>query len=438
MNPLTEFTVSRRRFLRQAATGAVATGLPLVIPATALGRSDAPAPSNKIALGCIGVGSRGEGILRTFLGIPDARVLAVCDPYADRRRKAKEIADNHNGDHGCAMYGDYRELLARRDIDAVVIATQDHWHALIATAAAQAGKDLYCEKPLGVSVEECQAIRAAVRQHGRVFQTGTQQRSERNFRFACELARNGYAGKIHTVQVAAPGPVYRSSYKGSEDPQPAPDGFDWDQWLGPAPRKPYNPGRVAWPDWYLIWDYCAGFIVNWGVHHLDIALWGCPQLAEAPFELEAKATYRNEGFTDNVNGWRSTFTYASGLKLVYTDEGQQDIGCRFVGDRGWVRVDRSGLWAEPASLLETKLKPEDVRLHKSDHHGLDFLASVRSRRDPVSDVDAGYRASCFGMLADIAARLQRKLSWDPVKEAFVGAADAAALLRRPMRAPWKL
>ncbi len=430
--------LGRRRFLKQMAAASGAVVLPEIIPSSALGKDAAVPPSDRITLGCIGVGGQGGGLLKNFLFFKDVRVLAVCDAYEDRRLKAKQRADAQYGDKGCTAYLDYREVLARKDIDAVVIAAQDHWHALIATAAAQAGKDIYCEKPLGASVQESQAIREAVRKHRRVFQTGTQQRSDSKFRFACELARNGYVGKGHTVQVATPGPNYHPKYNGPLDPQLVPKGFDWDTWLGPAPRQPYNPGRVAWPDWYLIWDYCAGFIVNWGVHHLDIALWGCPELAGEPFEVNCQAVYRKKGFTDNVESWNSTFTCPGGLKMVFTDSQKQKTGCRFIGDKGWVHVDRSGIWAQPESLLKVKIKPQETHLHKSDNHGDDFLKSIRNRKDPVSDVDSGHRASYFGMVADIAARLGRKLRWDPKKELFVGADDANAMLTRPMREPWKL
>ena len=431
--------VSRRCFLQQTAA-AFAAGLaaPTFIPAAALGADGAVAPSHRITLGCIGVGGRGTDNLRAFLGNPEAQVVAVCDPYKQRQSAAKRLVDEKYGDRGCATYGDFRAILDRKDIDAVVIAAQDHWHAVMAVAAGEAKKDIYCEKPLGVSIEQSQAIRDAALRHERVFQTGTQQRSEGSFRFGCELARNGYLGKVHTVQVAAPGPVYRPAYHGSLDPQPVPEGFDWNQWLGPAPKKPYNPGRVAWPDWYLIWDYCAGFIVNWGVHHLDIAHWGCPELGEKPFEVECQANYRNEGFTDNASGWNALFSYANGLKLVYTDEGKQDIGCRFIGDQGWVRVDRAGIWAQPESLLEVKIKPQEIHLHKSSNHGGDFLAAVRNRSATVADVESGHRATYFGMLADIAARLGRKLKWDPERETFVDADLAKPMLTRPMRPPWKL
>ena len=218
-------------------------------------------------------------------------------------------------------------------------------------------------------------IRDAVRKAKRVFQTGTWQRSQGKFQQACELARNGYVGKIHTVEVAAPGPNYRPSYKGPLDPQPVPAGFDWEMWRGPAPNKPYNPGRVAWPDWYLIWDYCAGFISNWGVHHLDIANWGCPQLGTEPFEVECKATYRKEGFTDNVETLeRDLHLRQRAEDGLHRHASSRSPACRFIGDKGWVHVDRSGIWAEPESLLKVKLKPNELRLTESKHHRDDFLA----------------------------------------------------------------
>ena len=429
--------LTRRGLLKGlAAAGAVGAAYP--IASSALGGQGELPPSEKITLGCIGVGGMGTANMKVFLGLPACRVLAVCDTYEDRRQKAKERVDAQYGDSGCKTYRDFRELLARKDIDAVMMAPQDHWHALIAVAAVKAGKDLYCEKPLGVSVEEGLRIRDAVRSAKRVFQTGTWQRSQRKFQHACELARNGYLGKIHTVEVAAPGPEYRPSYKGPLDPQPVPPGFDWEMWRGPAPAKPYNPGRVAWPDWYLIWDYCAGFITNWGVHHLDIANWGCPQIGQGTFEVQCKATYRNEGFTDNVDRWFATFTYASGLKMVFSDNQQQKTGCRFIGDQGWVHVDRAGIWAQPESLLKVKLKPGELRLTDSDHHQDDFLKCIRTRKDPVSDVDAAYVASTLGLLADIAARLHQTLRWDWNQQKFVGNEEANRRLVRPMHNGWSL
>jgi predicted dehydrogenase len=424
--------INRRDFVKSSSAAVAAMGLPSIVPAAAFGAND------KITLGCIGVGGMGTGNMKSFLALDGCRVVAVCDAYKDRQEKAKGLVDAKYGDKGCAMFGDFRELIARKDIDAVMIAAQDHWHALIATTAAAAGKDLYCEKPMGVSVEEGQQILKAMRENKRVFQAGTWQRSDRKFRHACELACNGYVGKLHTVQVSAPGPEYQPKYEGPLDPQPVPDGFDWTMWRGPAPAKPYNPGRVAWPDWYLIWDYCAGFICNWGVHHLDIAYWGCPALARETCEIECRGVYRKRGFTDNIESWNATYTFASGLKLVYTDQNQQKVGTRFIGDKGWVHVDRGGIWAEPESLLEVKFEDNELHLHKSENHHDDFLKAVRTRKDPVSDVQATHVASYLGLLAEIAARLETKLKWDPKRETFIGNAEANRRLTRPMHNGWKL
>ena len=431
-------TLHRRRFLQQVAVSAGAISVPLPIASSALGKDSATAPSNRITMGCIGVGGMGTGDMKVFLGLPECRVVAVCDTYENRRNAAKKRVDMQYDDKGCKMYADWREVVERKDIDTLMIAPQDHWHALIATAAAKAGKDMYCEKPLGVAVGESQAIRNAIRDHKRVFQTGTWQRSLGKFQHACRLVRNGYIGKVHTVEVGSPCPEYRPKYKGSFEPQAVPAGFDWNMWRGPAPAKPYNDGRVAWPDWYLIWDYCAGFIANWGVHHLDIANWACPEIGNEPFDLQCKGTYRKEGLTDNIDTWEATFAYGSGLKVIYTDVPRQKPGCKFIGDKGWVYIDRSGISASPESLLKVKFKPEEEQLTDSKHHGDNFLQCVRSRKDPVSSVYASHTATCLGLISDIAARLEQKLRWDPKQEQFVGNNEANKMLTRPMANGWSL
>ena len=438
-------TLSRRQFLSAAfcATGTLA--VPLLIPSTVLGADGQTAPSNKITIGCIGIGGMGSWNMKNFLGRQDCRVVAVCDVSDSKRQKAKETVDAHNGDQDCIMIADWRELIARKDLDAVMIATNDHWHSLIATAAAKAGKDMYCEKPMGVSLEDGQAIRDAVRKYKRVFQAGTWQRSDRNFRYACELARNGYLGKIHTVEVATDGTKFTAGYKGPRNPQPpptVPPGFDWKMWQGPTPERPYHPARHS-GDWFMIYDYSRGWTVNWGVHHLDIALWGCPELGTEPFEIESRITLRNEGFTDTVNEWDATYTYANGMKLIFKDQKKMPTGCRFIGDKGWVRVDRQwenhpGLVASEDSLLEVKLRPEDLPLYKSQNHVGNFLECVRSRKDPISDVDVTHKASYLGMLTDVAGRQEEKLKWDPKREEFIGNDAANRLLHRPMQNGWSL
>lgn len=448
---------SRRRFLRNAAlTAAGAFGFPTIIKAASAGAS------RKLTVGCVGLGQMGTGNLGNFLGLNDCQVVAVCDVQADRREKAKVQVNEAYGTQGCSAFNDYRELLGRADIDAVMIATPDHWHALIATEAAIAGKDLYLEKPLGVSVAEGRAIREAVRHHKRVFQAGTHQRSSGKFRQACELVRSGYVGRLREIRVVSPGGDYQPRYAGPLDPQPVPDGFDWTLWQGPAPQKPFNPGRVVHPDWYLQWDYCAGFICNWGVHYLDIAHWGAPELGKESFEVECRGAYRQKGFSDNLEGWRAQFTFAGGLRMDFSDlpEKSPETGTKFVGDEGWVHVNRAGIWAEPASLLRISPGPgwqrlanwddpaRDIRTGKaggvevpvftSTNHAQDFIECMRSRRDPISNVDANDVASNLGLIAEISARLGTKLKWDAKAERFMGNDAANARLHRPHHNGWKL
>ncbi len=423
--------ISRRHFLGVAGIG---LGMPSFISSSTFGAND------RITLGVIGAGSRGRQVMMEgFVTDENIEVVAVCDVQQDRREKAAALVNDYYGHTDCAAYNDFREILARDDIDAVLITAPDHWHGVMATHAANAGKDMYCEKPLGMSVGEGRAIVDAVRRNNIIFQTGTQQRSGRNFRLACELARGGYLGKIHTVEVAAPGPSFKPKYDGPTDGQPAPPGLDWDLYVGPAPMKPYNPGRLEWPDWYLIRDYCVGFILNWGVHHLDIAAWGCPRLVSQPCELQCVGDYRNEGLTDNINGWRASYAYPDGLRLEYSDTDNPFAqGVRFKGDAGWVHVSRKTIEAEPASLLNITLPEDENRLHVSDHHARDFIQAVRTRRDPVSPVESGHLASNLGLIGEIAARLKRPLHWDPANEVFHDDAEANALLTQPLRGPWAL
>ena len=455
MSDKTTYHLDRRQFLKRTALTTAALGFPTIISASAKGANE------RISLGCIGVGSMGTGNMKTFLQQDDCRVVAVCDARHDRMGQAKNLVDKHYEDQGCAAIADFRELLARKDIDAVMIASQDHWHGIMGTAAAAAGKHLYLEKPLAISIVESKAIRDAVHKHSLTFQAGTWQRSFGNFRQACVLARNGQLGKLSEIQVAAHGPEYKPRYGGPMDPQPVPDTLDWEMWQGPAPRQPFNPGRIAHPDWYLIWDYCNGFITNWGVHYLDIALWGCPELATVPFEVECKGVYRNQGFTDNIESWNATFTYENGLRMLFTDNVQQETGTRFIGPDGSVHVKRSVQpKTDPASLASLRPKPGDDLLrpswvtgddikevkHKDGNylafgnhsHAQDFLQCIRSGKQPLSNVDATHHATVLGLIAEIAARLGRKLKWDPKSESFVNDDEANGRFARVLHNGWKL
>ncbi|MDP6848064.1 MAG: Gfo/Idh/MocA family oxidoreductase, partial [Kiritimatiellia bacterium] len=269
--------ISRRRFIAAAATTAAA---PYIIPSSALGKAGTVAPSNRINMGFIGTGGRGTSHLRSLVGSRETQLMAVCDPQKPKREGAKRHIENAYAKQkaagtykGCEAYSDFRELIARDDIDAVVVASPEYWHALHMSMAAKAGKDVYGEKALSLTIDQGRALVDTVRRYGRVFQVGTQQRSGRNFRFACELARNGYIGKLSKVEVGVPG---GRSLPNAEPCDPPPD-LDYDMWLGPAPYTPYNKLKCSF-NWYFIFDYCVGWIQSWGVHHCDIALWGAPSL----------------------------------------------------------------------------------------------------------------------------------------------------------------
>ena len=424
------YRISRRRFLAGSA-GAVAA--PFVVPATSLGAAGRTAPSDRITVGSIGVGGRGSGHANAMLGRSDVRLLAACD--ADRRKSdaIKARADARYGDKACLSTADFQEVLARDDIDAVIIASPENWHALMAARAAEAGKDVYCEKALSLTVAEGRALCETVRRYGRVFQVGTQQRSGGNFRHACELARNGYLGKLKRVEVGVPD----GRALPNAAPAPVPEGLDYDLWLGPAPWTPYNKLKCTF-NWYFIFDYCAGWIESWGVHHCDIALWGAPELGASTLDIEGTATFPEDGLANTSVTWNVQYTAPSGLVFSFTDNRTHPQGCRFIGEKGWVHVRRGGIKSEPASLLKTPIKPGDEHLYVSSNHHGNFLECIRSRRDCVAPVEAGHKATAITLVGDIATRLGRKLTWDWKAERFRGDAAANRMLRRSMRTPWSM
>jgi predicted dehydrogenase len=406
----------------------------------------------------LGVGVRGADALQRLLPLPDGQVVAISDVRSPRREAAVRMVQNFyatvaaKGTHrGCSDYRDFRDLLGREDIDAAMIFVPDHWHGIVYSQAARAGKDIYGEKPITRTIAEGWAVRDAVHRCGRVFQTGTQQRSDPYFRYACQLARNGYLGKIHTIKVGVPG----GRRYPAEPPSPVPPGFDYDMWTGPARFVPFDSKRCEWLAMYMISHYCAGFICNWGVHHLDIAQWGCPEVTTEPFELDGKGVFPEDGMTDTCISWHVEFRYPSGLLMSFSDvRHPNESGCRFEGDQGWVRVDRGNtLVAQPESLLSVQFQPSDVQLLRSplmhvdtrpgqnyeyDRHTADFLRSVRTRQEPVSPLESGILASTLGNVADIMVRLGRKVRWDWTTQRFLNDDEANHMLSRPMRSPWTL
>ncbi|MBE0537510.1 MAG: Gfo/Idh/MocA family oxidoreductase [Phycisphaerae bacterium] len=435
-------TVKRRTFLK-ASVGALA--FPYVVPSSVLGQGGAIAPSNKIAMGAIGVGPQGTGVMRGFMAQNDARVVAVCDVKSNVLADRKALVDAHYGDTGCAAYGDFRELLARDDIDGVSIASCDHWHVLHAIAAARAKKDVYLEKPMGLSMAQDQALRAACKRYGTVFQFGTQQRSDRQFLQACELVRNGKIGELKTINVWSPG----SSAGGSPEVVPVPEWLNYDFWLGPAPATPYTKDRSSNSLWWFISDYALGFIAGWGVHPLDIALWGGGDKTACNLEIKGAGVFPTEGVANTALNWDVKVQFESGVRMNFTgypfpEEWKKrygrtsDHGTAFEGTEGWVHVDRGGINAHPQSLLTTEFGPNDTRLYKSTHHQRNLLDCMRTRAATVCGIEDAVAADTLCQLSDIATRLEKKLKWDWKRERFIDDPAADRMLSRPMRSPWKL
>jgi predicted dehydrogenase len=436
--PGTRRAISRRAFLR-GVTATVAA--PTIVPASVFGSN---APSNRIHVGVIGLGDRGGFMVHTLLGMSQPRVLGVCDVYRSKAEKFKSIVDQHYGGGGtagnnCAAYQDARELIARPDIDAVFVTSPENWHAMHDTLAIRAGKDVYGEKGLTLTVNEGRQLVDSVRRHGTVFQVGTQQRSQGQFRKACELARNGYLGEIKEVRVGVPSGIDHFPKLNIARPSPPPADLDYDMWLGPAPWTPYNDRKCTYY-WYFMTDYCAGWIQSWGIHHIDIALWGQPIFTRGRIAVEGQAAFPTDGLADVSYQWNTKITASDGVQISYCDNGQpgHEQGVRFIGGAGWVHVARGGIRAEPESLLDVRLKPGDERLHRADHHLDDFFGSMRTRQDPVAPVEAGHQANTVTLLCDIATRLRRKLTFDWDTQRVIDDSVANTMLARSYRTPWRL
>jgi len=411
--------ISRRSMLQRSATGLL---VPYVITTTALGQGGTPPASERVTLGHIGVGGRGRALLRGFLRCNGAQSVAVADAYSSRREAAALMIKGK-------AYADFRELLARDDIDAVVVATPDHWHVPIAVRAARAGKDAYVEKPLGVSIAEDLLCRRVFKEHNRVFQYGTQQRSMAHCRFGCELVRSGRIGEVHTIEVIAP----NGGAGGSTKVVDPPADLDYNMWVGPAPMKPYTADRCKPPGTYWIYDYSIGYLGGWGAHPLDIMVWGSDADLSGPIEIEGTGVIPTEGLYDTVYNWNITGQLGK-VKFQFT-YGRDST--KFIGPDGWVQVRRGGIDAEPKSLLEVKLGTNDVRLPESRRHDQNFIDAVKNRTRPVSHIDDAVRSDLISLLCDIAVRTGRRIKWDWQTESIIGDQQAARMADfRQMRQPW--
>lgn len=438
-------SLTRRGFLKRSAGLTAAAALPWAIAPNAIGLAAQRPASDRIVMGAIGVGPQGRGVMGGFLGSPDAQVVAVSDVKENVREVAKRQVQSRYKSAQCDTYNDFRDLLDRKDIDAVTIATCDHWHVLCAIAAAKAGKDMYVEKPMGLSMAECIALRETCHRYGRLFQFGTQQRSDWKFRHACEIARNERIGKLHTVNVWSPG----SSRGGTFEKAPVPKGLDYDLWLGPAAYVPYTVNRCSNRLWWFISDYALGFIAGWGIHPLDIAAWGAGKLIDCPVEIEGKGDFPTEGVCDTAMNWRITFKYESGLTMNFTGHPKPEEwtkryprssshGTAFEGSEGWVHVNRSVVNTGPEELVKTRIKDSEVKLYESRHHQQNLLDCIRTRRQPICNIDEAVRSETLCQIGEIAIRLERKLKWDNKAERFIGDDQANRMLSRAMRAPWTL
>ena len=394
--------LTRRGFIGRAAAGLLA---PAVVRSTAFGAND------RITAGIIGRGGPAGG------GDGRTQLLAVCDVREDKLKGLRGRKD-------LAIYGDFRELLARPDIDAVFIGTPDHWHAIAAIRSAEAGKDIYCEKPMSLTIREARAMVTAVRRYSRVFQTGSQQRSEfaGRFRFAAEMVRSGRIGEVKEINVNVGGP----SADRDEPPEPVPPGVDWDRWLGPAPWRPFSPKILG--GWRAYKDFSGGSMTDMGAHHFDIAQWALDMDHSGPVEITPP---------NGKDVQRLTYLYANGVK-VYHGGGGGDVV--FFGTEGKIAVSRGSLYTWPESLMSKPIGPDEVSLYPyppGDHKG-DWLRCIRSRQKPVADVEVGCRTVTVCHLGNLAYWLRRPLKWDPVKEEVIGDADANRWLDRPKREPWTL
>lgn len=414
------------------STAAAAVAFPTIIPSHVLGRD---APSNQITVGFIGTGGHGTGWnLPAYLSNADAKILVACDVDAGRMNHAKGIIDQNYGNKDCATTRDFREVLARDDLDAVMISTPDHWHTLISLMAIRAGKDVQCEKPT-YTIDEGKLLTETVRKHKRVFQTSTEDRAVPVYHRMAELVRNGRIGKLQRIEVILP---KQPGSAGDPTPQPVPEGFDYDMWLGPAPEAPYTKDRVLF-HFRWISDYSGGIICDWGTHLFDTAQWGNDTERSGPVEIEGKGNRWSGGLYDTVKDYDVTYRYANGVTMT-CKPGNPSI--KFIGSDGWVGNSgwRAPLQASSKEILESKIGDDETKLFtnpKGEHRN--FLDCVKSRKDPYFPVDIGHRVSSVCHLANIAIDRGVKLKWDPEKEAFIGDDKANAMCKlREGRGEWKL
>ena len=429
-------TITRRTLLgRSAAAAAGALAAPYLIPSTALGKDGAVAPSDRITIGLVGIGLMMRGHKSKMLQTAETQVLAVCDVWKDKREKARDEVEAHYAKNeksgkykGCGCYNEFEKIIERRDIDAVMVVTPDHWHASISLAAMRAGKDVYCQKPMTLTIQEGRVMSDTAKQYGAIFQTGSQQRSNWAFRKACEIVRNGWIGKIEKVHARlgtfAPETAYNA--------EPIPEGLDYDRWLGPAPWHPYNLERIKGNyggGWRRFFDYGARKNGDWGAHHYDIIQWALGMDEGGAVEFIPPGYDGNEF---------QTHIYANGTRVLKNVPNEKEM-IHFFGTEGEVEVSRGNrLVTTPKELAQKPLDPSEIHLYESGEHQDNWLECIRTRRRPICDAEVGHRSATVCHLSSIVERIGRPVKWDPAKEEIVGDEAAGRWVKRPMRAPWRL
>jgi predicted dehydrogenase len=457
--------MDRRTFLKRTAASAIATiGIPTIIPATALGRNGSVAPSDRIVMGCIGCGGQGTFNMNAFIHQPDVEVVALCDvdegvsvydmlyqypgsksaglkPALKRAVEAYAQQNRPITPESISLYTDFRELLDRSDIDAVTVCTPDHWHGLIAAAAAKSGKDVYCEKPLVNTIAEGRAVCNTVNRYGRVLQTGSHERSNDSVRFAYELVKNGYIGKLHTIEINMPNnDGQHNKLRQNTQPKPTmpvPEGFNYDMWLGPTPWTPYTRERTHfW--WRYILEYGGGEMTDRGAHIIDLAQYINDADDTGPIEISGKGESVGNGLYDCFIENEFDCTYANGVRLIGGSKG--DRGLKLIGSDGWIFIYIHGgrLKAEPHSILRATIGPKDVHTRRSPGHHRDFLNCVKNRQKPIAHAEIGHRTATLCHLLNIAFLTGQKLQWDPKIEKITNNNEANRMVWKPMRPPWRL
>jgi predicted dehydrogenase len=429
---------SRRDFLRRsAAATAGVLAIPYIIPSSAMGRDGNTPPSDRIVMGVIGTGSQGTSDMRDFLRLKNqVRFVALCDVDSARLAATKEIVDKANNSKDSRTYSDYREFMEKESLDAVLIALPDHWHGIIYTEAANRKWDVYGEKPICRTIRDGQTIVGAVKKNNIIWQTGSWQRSQENFRRGAELAINGRVGKVKYIEVGLP-----DGGRGIGTPpvQEVPKELDWDMWLGPALKVPYR-GVCHW-NWRWILDYSGGQLTDWAGHHIDIANWGAGLEHTGPLEISGMGVYPPEGIYNAPVEYDFLCKYEGGIEMRVANASRypMGMGTTWYGDLGWVHVDRGGkISASDPKILEEKIGDNEIHLYKSDNHYQNFIDSVRSRKPAIAPIGPAYRAISVALLGEIAMTTGQTIRWDPVREVILDNTAANRLLGRPYRKPWNL